>query len=480
MKELKSLPLDERIKLARRCEPFFLAYKSHPVFRGVHTRIANIVHELDTKRYEPEIWTLISATTQTIRYDSDSVFMSFKKDNYDTANKITKKKIKCTRMADLVELLEAKGYLTRYNGYNFNSNSLRGVENAMRSVLIFHEEWFKLFDVKLCKSHGTAREFDLVIVKDKNGKVTTTKGLRGIGEEKKVLKDMNNTLDNNIITIQGQRVKPLYKSVFNNSSLDSGGRLYAGSFSTEKAELRPTIEINGDPCCEVDYKNMHFRILYNEIGIDFKDDCYAINCPDGWNKKELRTLTKQAGVILLNASSKSAAKKAINLELRSSKKFEYNTLPKKPSTVDYILKEMELLHEPIAHNFYLGEWDRLQNIDSRIAKQIIKAFNVLGVPILTYHDSFICQSEYRDYLIQTMREAWEIVLGDSLGFGFDIEFYNTPETVTGHLQEVVPLEVYPMHYFEKQSRRESYKVSHGMEPTPPSVVDDFWNQGLED
>ena len=51
------------------------------------------------------------------------------------------------------------------------------------------------------------------------------------------------------------------------------------------------------------------------------------------------------------------------------------------------------------------------------------------------------KASHKELLIQSMKEAWEIVLGDSKGFGYDIEFCNTKPTETV-LLESPPLEAY--------------------------------------
>lgn len=427
MIELINLPLHTRIKLARKSEPFFLAYKRNNQFYPTYKAVTALLTDDQIKKYESEIWTLISATTQTIKYDSDTCQMSFKRDNYITANKITKKKIDCDRMVELVQIFENLNMMTKYKGYFIKDSIKKGVEASMRSLLEFHKSWFSLFDVEKCKLHGTSREFDLVILKDKNGKLITTKGLRGIGDEKKLLKDWNTQIHSTVITIDNDVVTPTYNSVFNEGSLECGGRMFAGTFSTEKSILRPTITIAGNPTTEIDYKNNHFRILYNECGIDFQDDAYAIPCLEGACKIEMRKVTKMAGVIMLNASSRKSAVSALRKKMNSS---TLNTVKSDTKTINYIFDELTKLHTPIQKHFFKGEWARLQNIDSKMAKQVVKSFLAIGATVLTYHDSFVCESKHKEYLIKAMKEAWEVVLGDAKGFGYDIEFCNEEKEST--------------------------------------------------
>lgn len=452
MIELHTLPMNTRQKLARKSEPFFLAYKRNNVFVPTFKAISNVVDK--PKLYEAEIWTLISATTQAVRYDTDACQFSFSNDNYITANKITKKNISCSKMTALVAELEEKGYLTKYKGFKFEDSDSKGVAKAMRSIIVFHTPWFAMFDVLKCKLHGTARDFELVILKDKNGNVISHKGMRGIGDEKALLKMWNTQLHSDVITIEGEVVKPLYNSVFNNGSLELGGRCFS-NISNERSVVRPTIEINKNPTVEIDYKNNHYRILWNEYGYDYQEDAYAIECPEGWDAKELRSLTKLAGVIMLNAKSKNGARASLLQKLLAKEDGEqrFKGLPLHNDTVKYVMSKMEERHSVIKNHFYKAEWDRLQNIDSKMCKHIVKAFIVKGASVLTYHDSFLCEAKHKDFLIQMMKEAWEVVLGDNKGFGYDIEFDNGVQTSTysyenssvagvEHTLDLIPMEYY--------------------------------------
>ncbi len=446
--ELKTLPIAQRIELARKSEPFFLAYKKDVAFQSSFDVISSSLPKEFAKKHEAEIWTLISATTQTIRYDSDTCQLTMDKNNYTTANAITKKRIDCNRMKDLVDLLCEMGLVTFYKGFHLPDTSKgkgkeKGVEVSMRSLISFSEDWYAMFDVLMCKRQGTARVWDYVILKDKNGKVVSHKGMRGIGQEKALLKEWNSLLDSTLITIDNTKVTPTYTTVFNNGSLECGGRMYAGSFSTERSELRETITINNNLTCEVDYKNNHIRILYNEYGIDYQEDAYTIELFEGVNKDDQRLAAKYAMLIMLNAKSRRQANLALEGKLKSKE------LECSKAFVKHLFDGLKNKHSVIASHFFCAEWDRLQNIDSKMAKHVVKAFTAMGVAVLTYHDSFVCESKHKDKLIEVMQESWEIVLGDAKGFGYDVEFCNEMSVESTHADiqhtlEQMPLECYTL------------------------------------
>ena len=423
MIELSSVSYEQRIKIARHCEPFFLVYKKLDILRSSYTMLDSFLTKEQSKLYEKELWTLVSATSQTVKYDNKYCQITLNKNNYPTANKITNKKISCKRMRELLTIFEDLKLLTVYKGYHFHNSVHSGIAKGMSSCIEFSSEWLSMFNILLCKKYGTARDFELVILKDDKGTILPTKGLRGIGKEKAFMKAMNNQVSSTKITIDGELVHPLYTTVFN-GDLKSSGRIYGGSFSTEPSHLRSTITINDHPTCEVDYKNNHIRILYNKYGIDYQEDAYSIPLQDGWDPKEQRRLTKKAMLACLNATSRPIAIKALNLELR---KGDYTTIPRKngcSSKASHTIVDLLIERHPLIakNHFFKGEWKMLQNIDSMMAKHVIKAFFVQGITCLPYHDSFVVESNHLNSLTVYMKEAWEMVLGDSKGFGFDIEY----------------------------------------------------------
>jgi len=62
--------------------------------------------------------------------------------------------------------------------------------------------------------------------------------------------------------------------VFNNGSLECGGRYYGSFHQSIKKSWRKTILINGNPVLEPDFVAHHIRLLYNMEGIDYRDDPY--------------------------------------------------------------------------------------------------------------------------------------------------------------------------------------------------------------
>ena len=55
------------------------------------------------------------------------------------------------------------------------------------------------------------------------------------------------------------------KRIFNNSSLEEGGRFYNGWWQSIPSRYRPFISINGDFTIEMDYSSIHIHLLYAVI-----------------------------------------------------------------------------------------------------------------------------------------------------------------------------------------------------------------------
>ena len=88
--------------------------------------------------------------------------------------------------------------------------------------------------------------------------------------------------------------------VFNNGTLDDGGRFYGGWWQNIPSHNRKRITINWHPTVEVDYSSMHPNMLYAMEGTSAPTDCYAL---DGF-PVEHRNLLKTTFQKLLNATGK--------------------------------------------------------------------------------------------------------------------------------------------------------------------------------
>lgn len=179
--------------------------------------------------------------------------------------------------------------------------------------------------------------------------------------------------------------------LFNNSSFEEGGRFYGGWWQNIPREYRKYITISYKDSIELDYSGHHFRILYAKENLNPPDDPYDI---DGFEREDLKIALQ----IILNASSKEAAKDAICKEKISDVA---------NSDVAKLVKALEIRHQAINKYYYTGEGIKLQYLDSMLAEQVMLKMLKRGATVLPLHDSFLVLQSYREELEEIMKDEFE-------------------------------------------------------------------------
>lgn len=198
--------------------------------------------------------------------------------------------------------------------------------------------------------------------------------------------------------------------VFNNNSVELGGRHYGGWWQTVPSEWRPRIVIDGEPTVEVDYGQLHFRMLYRFEGsaaATTTSDLYQI---DGMDPK-YRDDNKSVYAAVLNAESCNQIEKLIVKNKRDGIWYT-GGFPAGINSATDLLKVLEDQHPQIEKYFYSGIGLSLQNTDSKIMHKVIMRLllqhDVVALPI---HDSVIVKSKYKDLLKGIMEEVYVDVMG---------------------------------------------------------------------
>jgi hypothetical protein len=165
--------------------------------------------------------------------------------------------------------------------------------------------------------------------------------------------------------------------------------------------------INGEPAVELDYSGLHVRMLYNRIGIDYRDECYVYQKADLANKPD-RERIKLASLIVINSSDRHLAIRAIHNQCRK-KGIHYpaGQFGRYSALVD----RFEQHHEPIREFFFSGKGLELQYLDSTIMASILSRMTSRGMPALPVHDSVICPARHEGFLRQVMVEEYQKVMG---------------------------------------------------------------------
>lgn len=193
--------------------------------------------------------------------------------------------------------------------------------------------------------------------------------------------------------------------VFNNGSIELGGRFYGTWWVGVPSALRSTIMINGNPTVELDYSAMHLHLLYGLEGLSYHelfgadDDPYSL--PD--YEHIPRAAIKIVFLVALNANTPTRAYKGVWSKLRKSRlsKALGDTSPRE------LIAALAGRHSKIAHHLLSGIGLKNMNLDSQIAEYVLGTLMDQGIPALGIHDSFIVEQSQCENLRTIMNEAPE-------------------------------------------------------------------------
>ena len=191
-----------------------------------------------------------------------------------------------------------------------------------------------------------------------------------------------------------------------NGDFDHGGRFYGAWWQGIPRELRPYITIDGEQTSELDYSSQHLRMLYAESGDEYHwlkgsdDDPYLL---EGFTKEE-RKLQKQIVLVLVNASDRESAVKAISKEI-NDRRWPF---PKNHAFIESRINALLHKHEEIRHHAFSGVGLKLQRLDSDICQYVLAHMQVKGIPVLPVHDSFIAPNGVLHHVYSVMKEAYRM------------------------------------------------------------------------
>ena len=197
------------------------------------------------------------------------------------------------------------------------------------------------------------------------------------------------------------------RRIFSRGSFKKGGRFYGGWWQFIPSEYRPFITINGLPTVELDYSEIHPRIMYQEANLSPPEgDLYDIGLRfDGiaYDKNVEPYMSKRKVI-----------KTYINA-LINDDRGNYKLSSEQIKTLGMNTAQLEaavLKKHPIIKNIKgKGHGLRYQFIDSQIAEKVMMKLLGKDILCLPVHDSFICQEHHLSELENAMNEAYVEVLG---------------------------------------------------------------------
>ena len=234
-----------------------------------------------------------------------------------------------------------------------------------------------------------------------------------------------------------KQLRPIHFASFTDN-WDKHGRIYTGKdghqalSKVERSKIHFGLSSQrdiGDESVEMDYSGLHTRLIYHSVGIDYRDDPYAL-----WGEgatDSLRLLAKYFVNALINAESTDAAIQACNRKMSrytGKKDAAGERIFKDGKTADdarklrraYLKSKItfkDIL--PIALKYHAPIWEHfgqdlgitLMRTDSKIALRVLYHFAKQSVPCLGCHDSFIVPRSYSRELFSIMDTSYLKVVG---------------------------------------------------------------------
>lgn len=294
----------------------------------------------------------------------------------------------------LLDDLIALGYVEQKIGF-YDAATGQGARTRIKATS-------KLLD--LCSDWDIAHVFraadvpedEILILKGPDGSLVDYEDTWLTIQMRHMLQRFNRKLDQTVFSVPGVRAdtsaKRLHR-VFNDGEWEFGGRFYGGFWQqlSQKQYQRERILIDGEPCCELDFKATHASMIYNYAGEAAPEDSYTIA---GYDRADV----KKAFLVLFNCESRTQT-----LNTMRSKKHIQNS--------EGLLAAIEAAHPAIKDAFYKRDNGlRLQYADSLIASGVMSDMYSKGIVCLPVHDSFIVQKRHEEALRESMVKWWTEVL----------------------------------------------------------------------
>lgn len=312
------------------------------------------------------------------------------------------------------------------------ANGVIGIKNSFTkkssTVWLSNKSIYKLQSKKIAVSLNTNKAF--IILRDKDKKCVK------LPARSQLLKSLNEpAYQHNKLWLKaeatfedGSPVIPFVYRVFN-VDFKHGGRFYFHS-QTEKKSAREGIKIDGEETVELDYKALHFNLLYAMSNVQLNGDPYII---EGYSRKVI----KLAMLSFINSENRSSwcgnITRSGNPEL-VKKAQKWKALPNNQKNSKW-RKGFEGLIEGIPENTkgrelanaidenhsYIKDLFHTTNIglilqrkDSEIMSYCLTALAERGIPTLPYHDGIRCQVSKLLEVKEIMENSYKYCTGFSI------------------------------------------------------------------
>jgi hypothetical protein len=182
-----------------------------------------------------------------------------------------------------------------------------------------------------------------------------------------------------------------------NTDWSLGGRYYGPFWQSLPKIRRSDLMIDEAPVTELDYPQLHPRLLYAELGAHLVEEAYKVA-----GHENNRPMVKTAWQMMINARSRPSAAVALAKELGG---------PSHLSQANGLLTALEKRHDRIRPSFYTGAGLRLQRTDSDLMMSVELKCLAEGIIALPVHDSFVVkQGRTADRVREIMEMELEQIL----------------------------------------------------------------------
>ena len=176
-------------------------------------------------------------------------------------------------------------------------------------------------------------------------------------------------------------------------------------------DQRSKITINGEPTIELDIKSCHPTMAHAEIGIDWygqsNNDIYEQEGVAEWP----RDLVKKCISTLFNAKSRQSAISSLNNKQRKEGIVEAaGMVPYKGWATD-LVNDCFNSFVDLQPLFYKERGNHFMHKEGNICMAVIEACLEQNIPVLTLHDSFVCNSKDAVFLEEIIKSRFYSIVG---------------------------------------------------------------------
>lgn len=359
-------------------------------------------------KYKTEVNIILTNLQACVRKGKS---LAYSRDNtHKVSKRYNKKNINSKNIIKAIDYLEQQGYVTNFIASSKQDPRKERMPSFIQPTQKFIDEFCSEDEALLFAEQAYIAGFEQIILRDKDKNDIDYKDTPETVEARNLVIKLNTISSQcEFKRRDGSELDNFCVRIFNMGDFAYGGRFARSDIQNmpNQEDQRLFITIDGDEVVEVDYSNLHIRLLTDLHKTDYsayKDtDLYHMPLSDDELTSDNRWLIKQAVNIMFNSTNERAAMAAIQDKMRHATGREFSFKGPK-EVVNAIKATYTWLQDDFCQETPKGH--TLMNIDSWIAHDVAKVFADEALPIGIVHDSFLVQRQYAKKLVNAMVEAY--------------------------------------------------------------------------